>query len=286
MQKPYRSETRNVFWFFVLAFVFTWVFWTSEALASRGFFGSSIIVDFLLSPYNPAAWGPFISAIVLTYWYQKGKGVVGLLKKGLDYDFAKKWWIPTILLCPVIIGGAFLIAELLGETIPALYWLSNPSLILVNFVVILFTGGPLQEEFGWRGYALPRLQERSSALVSSIIIGFLWGLWHLPYFFIGTEITYAYGIIPQIFTAIMLSILLTWLFNNTGGSILVSLLFHTLFNLSNDMFPALKTQTGSMLFIVFFLVVVFIVVAVWGPKRLVREPKKVPWFFNKQLFSQ
>jgi membrane protease YdiL (CAAX protease family) len=68
----------------------------------------------------------------------------------------------------------------------------------------MFTGGPVQEEFGWRGYALPRLQGRFNALVSSIIIGFMWGLWHLPYFFIGTELTYAYRIIPQIITAILL----------------------------------------------------------------------------------
>lgn len=162
---------------------------------------------------------------------------------------------------------------LIGESIPELYWISNPSLILVNFVVILLTGGPLQEEFGWRGYALPRLQSRFNAFFSSIILGSMWGLWHLPYFFIGTELTYAYGIIPQIFTAILLSILLTWLFNNTRGSILVSLIFHNMFNLSNDMFPVLGTQVGSFLFLVFFIIIVIAVMFIWGLKRLVRGPK-------------
>jgi membrane protease YdiL (CAAX protease family) len=267
--------SRKLVLFFLIAYGFTWVFWISEALASRGLLGSSIIVDFLLSPQNPAAWGPFVSAILLTFWYQRGKGVLGLLKKGVDYRFAKKWWIPTFLLCPLIIGGAPGIAALAGEDIPELYWIANPSLILVNFFVILFTGGPLQEEFGWRGYALPRLQSRFNALVSSVIIGFMWGLWHLPYFFIGTELTYAYGIIPQIITAILLSILLTWLFNNTGGSILVSLLFHNMFNLSNDMFPALKTQLGSPLFIAFFVTAAVLVVLVWGYKRMVRQKTKI-----------
>jgi membrane protease YdiL (CAAX protease family) len=267
--------SRKLVLFFLIAYGFTWVFWISEALASRGLLGSSIIVDFLLSPQNPAAWGPFVSAILLTFWYQRGKGVLGLLKKGVDYRFAKKWWIPTFLLCPLIIGGALGIAALAGENIPELYWIANPSLILVTFFVILFTGGPLQEEFGWRGYALPRLQSRFNALVSSVIIGFMWGLWHLPYFFIGTELTYAYGIIPQIITAILLSILLTWLFNNTGGSILVSLLFHNMFNLSNDMFPALKTQLGSPLFIAFFVTAAVLVVLAWGYKRMVRQKTKI-----------
>lgn len=275
MAKPNRSETRKIILFFLVAYGFTWVFWISEALAARGLLGSSILVDFLLGPQNPAAWGPFVSAILLTFWYQRGKGVVGLLKKGVDYKFAKKWWLPTFLLCPLIIGGALGIAALAGENIPELYWISNPSLILVNFFVILFTGGPLQEEFGWRGYALPRLQSRFNALVSSIIIGFMWGLWHLPYFFIGTELTYAYGIIPQIITAILLSILLTWLFNNTGGSILVSLLFHNMFNLSNDMFPALKTQLGSPLFIAFFVTAAVLVVVIWGYKKMVRQKTKI-----------
>jgi membrane protease YdiL (CAAX protease family) len=270
-----RFATRKLVLFFAIAYGFTWIFWISEVLASRGLLGSSILVDFLLSPQNPAAWGPFVSAIVLTFWYQRGKGVLGLLKKGVDYRFAKKWWLPTILLCPLIIGGALGIAALAGENTPELYWITNPSLILVNFFVILFTGGPLQEEFGWRGYALPRLQNKFNALVSSVIIGFMWGLWHLPYFFIGTELTYAYGIIPQIITAILLSILLTWLFNNTGGSILVSLLFHNMFNLSNDMFPALKTQLGSPLFIAFFVTAAVLVVLIAGYKRMVREKKKI-----------
>jgi membrane protease YdiL (CAAX protease family) len=275
MAESNRFEAKKIILFFLIAYGFTWIFWISEALASRGLLGSSIFVDFLLSPQNPAAWGPFVSAILLTFWYQRGKGVLGLLKKGVDYRFAKKWWIPTILLCPLIIGGALGIAALAGENIPELYWIANPSLILVNFFIILFTGGPLQEEFGWRGYALPRLQNRFNALVSSIIIGFMWGLWHLPYFFIGTEPTYAYGIIPQIITAILLSILLTWLFNNTGGSILVSLMFHNMFNLSNDMFPALKTQLGSPLFIAFFITAAVIVVLVWGYKRMVRQKTKI-----------
>jgi len=260
--------------YFLITYGFTWLFWISEALAARGLLGSSILVDFLLSPHNPAAWGPFVSAILLTFWYEKGRGVIGLLKRGVDYRFAKVWWAPTFLLCPIIVGGALLMAILLGEGIPELYWISSPFLIVVSFVVILLTGGPLQEEFGWRGYALPRLQGRFNALVSSIILGFMWGLWHLPYFFIGTEITYAYGIIPQIFSAILLSILLTWLFNNTGGSILVSLIFHNMFNWSMDIIPALRTQMGGPFYLIFLIATVLAVVIIWRPKKLVRESNK------------
>lgn len=62
-----RFATRKLVLFFLIAYGFTWIFWISEALASRGLLGSSVLVDFLLSPQNPAAWGPFVSAIVLTF---------------------------------------------------------------------------------------------------------------------------------------------------------------------------------------------------------------------------
>jgi len=274
MTKINKSEARNLVLYFLIAFGFTWLFWTLKALAVRGLLGSSILVDFLASPDNPAAWGPFVSAVLLTWWYEKGRGVIGLLKRGVDYRFAKVWWIPTILLFPIIIGGALLMAMLAGESIPELFWVSSPFLIVVNFVLYLLTGGPLQEEFGWRGYALPRLQSRFNALVSSIILGFMWGLWHLPYFFIGTEIIYAYGVLPLIFSDILIAILLTWLFNNTGGSILVSLIFHNMFIMSADMFPALETQVGSLFYLIFLIAAVIAVVAIWRPKKLVRGMTK------------
>jgi len=271
MTKLNKSETRNLILYFVIAYGFTWLFWILKALAMRGLLGSSILVDFLASPNNPAAWGPLVSAVLLIWLNERGRGVIRLLKRGVDYRFAKVWWIPIILIFPIISGGALLVAILAGESIPALFWISSPFLIVVNFVVYLLTGGPLQEEFGWRGYALPRLQGRFNALISSIILGFMWGLWHLPYFFIGTEIIYAYGVLPLIFSDILLAILLTWLYNNTGGSILVSLVFHNMFIMSTDMFPALKTQVGSLFYLIFFIAAVIAVVAIWGPRRMVRK---------------
>lgn len=267
------SGYRDIILFFLIAYGFSWMLWIPEALANRGLLGSSILVDFLLGPYNPAAWGPFVSAFLLTFYRRGSKGVLQLLKKGVDYRFDRKWWIPTLLLCPLIIGGALFFALIAGNTIPELDWISDPALILIQFVIIFFTGGPLQEEFGWRGYALPRLQKRYNAVISSIIVGFLWGLWHLPYTLIGTEITHAYGIIPEIITAILLSVLFTWLFNNTKGSVLVALLFHNMFNWSNYMFPALQTPIGSPLFLTFFITSAIIVIIFFKSKNLVRESK-------------
>ena len=239
----------------------------------RGLLGSSSLVDFLLGPNNPAAWGPLVSAVLLTWWNERGGGVTRLLKRGLDYKFAKVWWIPIILVFPIIEGGALLFAVLAGESVPELFWVSNPFLILVYFVTALLFQGPLQEEFGWRGYALDRLQARFNALNSSIILGFMWGLWHLPFFLIGTDVIYLYGFVPLLFSDILFAILLTWLYNNTGGSILVALIFHAMFILSTQMFPALATQQGGLFFLVLFTATAIAVVAIWGPRRMVRRAK-------------
>jgi len=268
-----KRESRNLLLYFLIAFGFSWLFWIPEALAMRGLLGSSVVVDFLLSPNNPAAWGPFVSAVLLTWWNERGSGVARLLRRGVDYRFPKVWWIPIILLFPIIQGGALLLAVLGGESVPELFWVSNPLLIVVYFVMVLLFQGPLQEEFGWRGYALDRLQARFNALNSSVILGLMWGLWHLPYFLIGTEVIYLYGFLPLVFSDVLIAVLLTWLYNNTGGSILVALIFHTMFILATQVFPALSTQQGGFFFLVFLTATVIAVVAIWGPKRLVRKAK-------------
>ena len=191
-----KRESRNLLLYFLFAFGFTWLFWVPEALAMRGLLGSSFVVDFLLGPNNPAAWGPLVSAVLLTWWNEGGSGIVRLLRRGVDHGFAKVWWIPIILVFPIIHGGALLLAVVGGASFPELFWLSDPLLIVVYFVTALLFQGPLQEEFGWRGYALDRLQARFNALGSSVILGFMWGLWHLPYFLIGTDVIYLYGFVP------------------------------------------------------------------------------------------
>jgi membrane protease YdiL (CAAX protease family) len=270
-----RSEGRDLVLYFLIAFGFTWFFWISEALAVRGRLGSSILVDFLLSSYNPAAWGPLVAAFSLTYLSAGKDGVRKLLRKGVDYQFGKIWWLPTFFLMPAIIGGSLVLSVLTEGVTPDLPWISDPFMLVVVFVYLFFSGGPLQEEFGWRGYALPRLQTRFSALVSSLILGFMWGAWHLPYFWIGEEIIYQQPVWGLMLSAILVSILFTWLYNNTGGSILVALIFHTMHNFSWVLFPpSLESELGGLYYLILLLIAPIVITIVWGPKRLVRESEK------------
>jgi len=163
------------------------------------------------------------------------------------------------------------LAVLSGEALPELSLLSNPFLIAVGFVYIFFLGGPLQEEFGWRGYALDRLQARWNALASSLMLGVLWGAWHLPLFFIKGTIQSQTPVWDFMILILCGTILFTWLYNNTGDSILAAMLFHTMNNLSFFIFPTLATALGGLYLLILNVVFVATVLIIWGPKTLVRE---------------
>lgn len=199
-----------------------------------------------------------------------------MLMKGVDPRIGKIWYVPAFLLWPFIAGFSMLMVLLNGGAVPELVVLSQPWLILWNFVYIFFLGGPLQEEFGWRGYALPRLQARYSALTSSVVLGVIWAIWHLPLnlmYFTGPQ--YHVGIAwlsSTVILFIFVSILFTWIYNNTGGSVLTALIFHTMLNLSTYViFPVFEIENGPTYYFFSTITIAIIILSVFGIKRMVRE---------------
>ena len=263
---------KNVILFFLIAFGWAWLFWIPVALISAGLAVPLGLETFLNGPFNPAAWGPLIAAFFVTFLEEGKDGVKKLLRRGLDFRFGRAWYLVIFLLFPLIIGGALWLAVLTGEPAPELTVLENPMMIPIAFIYILFLGGPLQEEFGWRGYALEQLQKKWNALISSIIVGLVWGAWHLPLFFVPRqEFYYQRPIWGLILSTTLVAVLFTWLYNNTRGSILAAMLFHTMFNLSHYIFPTLGSDQGSLILFFLLFVAVAVILAIWGPKRMVRE---------------
>lgn len=258
--------------FFAVAFAFSWTFWIPNVLAVQGVALPSALTNFLASPLNPAAFGPFFAAFLLTFLQQGGKGVLELLKRGIDFRF-KKIWLAVILLVPLILfGGAVWTSVLAGARAADWSVVSNPPYALVGFFVILFTAGPLQEEFGWRGYALPRLQSRFGALIASLILGFFWWLWHLPAVFIpGRFMTNDIVVFLALLVVITLSsILFTWIYNNTNGSVLATILMHTAMNWSIWLaMPDMKMDLPTSGFMIGFLAVgVVVIIGKWGKTQM------------------
>ncbi|MEM2885281.1 MAG: CPBP family intramembrane glutamic endopeptidase [Thermoproteota archaeon] len=229
-----------------------------------------ILAGFLASPFNPAAFGPLVSAFSLTYLNEGTGGVKKLLRRGADLNFGKKWLVPIFFLFPAMTGGALFLAVLSGDALPELPALSNPLSIVVAFVYVFFLGGPFQEEWGWRGYALDRMQARWNALASSLALGAAWGAWHLPLFFMPGTIQSQTPVWGFMILVTCGTVLFTWLYNNTGGSILAAMLFHATNNLSFFVFPTLETALGGLYLLALNVSFAAIVSLAWGPKNLVR----------------
>jgi len=120
---------------------------------------------------------------------------------------------------------------LLGGTAPNFIaygarWL----LVAVNFVFVLLIGGPLGEEFGWRGFVLPALEARFHPPWDSLILGVIWAVWHLPLFFISSAAQHNFPFMLYVLSAMPLSILITWIYHGSGNSLLLVMLFHAAIN--------------------------------------------------------
>ncbi len=271
------NDYKRVGLFFLVAYAFTWVFWIPNALAARGVALPTGVADFLAGPLNPAAFGPSFSAFLLTFIQYGGRGVLQLLKRGIDFRFQKIWLVAILFLPFVLFGGSIWASILAGVRLMDLSVVSNPPFALIAFLVILFTAGPLQEEFGWRGYALPHLQARFNALTSSIILGFFWWLWHLPAVFIpGRFMTNDLVVFLSLSVVITLaSILFTWVYNNIGGSILAAILTHASMNWSIWLaMPSMKLDLPTSGFMAGFLAIAaLIIIKIWGAAHLSREQR-------------
>lgn len=269
------NDNKNLWLYFVIAYAFSWLFWIPNALAANGVALPAGLADFLAGPLNPAAFGPLFAAFLLTFLQKGGKGILQLLRRGVDFRFKKIWLLAILLLPFAIFSGSIFAAILAGVRPLDLSVVSNPPYALIGFFVILFTGGPLQEEFGWRGYALPRLQSRFNALTSSVILGFFWWLWHLPAVFIpGKFMTDNLVVFLALLVVIILtSIIFTWIYNNTNGSILAALLVHTSMNWSIWLaMPSMKMDLPTIGFMIGFLAVaVLVIIKRWGLAPLSRE---------------
>ena len=116
------------------------------------------------------------------------------------------------------------------------------------FAVLFVAGmllGPVNEEFGWRGYALPQLQKRFGALAASLLIGTIWAFWHLPLFFIADAPQAKLPFLPFVTTLILASIVITWAQNSTRQSMWPALMIHTGIGLINEVFPLFDPLSGN-----------------------------------------
>jgi len=217
--------------FFAMAYALTWLAWSPWYLSEAGIgllpYDGDSISDYL----NTVAliMGPTLSAFIMTGATEGRDGVRRLLRRIVLWRVGLGWYlfvllgIPAIIvLSTVVLPGA--LSSFQASTVP-----STLFLYVVAGPVFLFAGGPVFEEIGWRGFALPRLQRLYGPLVGTLVLGALWGLWHLPLFLVPSWDT-PHGSLLDIalfvIVAVSIAIVITWVFNNTKDSVLLAILAH------------------------------------------------------------
>jgi len=252
----------NVWWFFLSAISFTWIFQLPATLHSNGI---AEVPSFVLSlaRYLPA-FGPFVAAFFLTYLYERKDGVKRLIQRGWNININKKWWLPILFLLPAMELTAILSATIFGgDAFPELPVFTKPYMFARTFLSLLYLAA--LEEYGWRGYALDRLQRKWNALVSSLIIAIFWGIWHFQQWFMGVRdvpfLAFWYGILME-------SILLTWIYNNTKRSLLPVIIVHTLMNA--ELFSPWSSVNSAWIYVLIWTLVTITVLIGWGPRTLTR----------------
>jgi membrane protease YdiL (CAAX protease family) len=218
--------------FFVLAFAGTWLTELPYVLSEDGSgllpFSSPLLV--WTSPVC-VFMGPFLAAFIMTGAIEGRAGVGRFLRRFVLWRVGFRWYLFAFLGIPVIcVLSVVVIPGVLGS-FKGLGALAPLSLLGI-FVYVLFLGGALGEEPGWRGFALPRLQSMHGPLLGTLILGPLWALWHLPLFFTPWNKLTLFNVVVFVLATTCFAIMYTWVFNNTKGSVLMAILVHASFNAS------------------------------------------------------
>jgi uncharacterized protein len=271
---------RGSLWaFFILAFLFTWSFWVPQALYSRGIISFHAPGSFMFL----AGYGPALSALIITLVYDGKAGLKSLLRRLGMWRVGLKWYAIALLLPAAISLAGLAMYFLLGNPFPAVTarpafdfgFGSSPVWIQFLLLTLMFILGfdGFGEELGWRGYALPVLLKKYAAFMAALFLGVIWALWHLPYALtIGSAMSGQsfFKFLPGILGS---SVLITWIFSNTKGSVLLAILFHAAGNITYNALPILVpvvSHTGMAGTIVQWVVIALITV-IEGPKYLSRK---------------
>lgn len=259
--------------FLLITFSFTWLILLPGILSSRGVFALPMPLYALVAV---AQFGPSLTAFILIFHKEGRADAKRLLQRAFNFRIPLRW-LALIFLVPLAMNGtALLFHRLAGGSLPEMPYLAQPAAILPAFIFTLLMMGPVPEEFGWRGYLLDRLQSKWGALTASLVLGAIWWLWHLPAAFMEGVAQSYFPQAAYLVWCMAVSVLFTWMYNHTNGNLLAALLFHTMLNLANAIFPPLDLrpggdQTAFICLTVMYATAAGIVTAIYGAKRLVKE---------------
>lgn len=241
-----KSRKGKLILFVILTILISWGFWLPKVIdPSLGLAG-------VLSQFG--VFGPVLAVLIMIPLYD----AKGLFRRAIMWRFPKKYLIYSVL---IGIGMPFL------SYLIMIYYkggafelgLSLPMIPLVG-LIILFVGGPV-EEFGWRGFFLPRLLKETNVVFASLIVGLIHGVWHLPLHFMENTTQYHIPIYQFILVTTLSGFVYTWLYLNTEGSLVPALFYHWMGNWGGAVFMYWTDDFGRYVYFgmqLLFVLYVFI----------------------------
>ena len=241
---------RSLLPFIIITFGFTWglagliIMFPDQVEALFGKMSAKNPL-FILAVYAPA-----IAAFILVLHNEGLQGLRRFLSRLFKWRVHWGWYAYLVVIIPLLFYiGAAIKGNLFTEPFPFSPWYQ--VLPALAFMLVL---GPI-EEFGWRGVALPLLQQRFVPIWAGIILGIIWGIWHLPAFYLSGTPQSGWSFLPFFIASISISVIITPLFNASGGCILLPLLVH--WQLNNPIFPDAAPH-DTVMFVLAAIVVVII----------------------------
>ncbi len=266
--------------YFMLTILLTWLIWfPAVILLSNGFQTpvqtSGMPMLWMTVAQTAGALMPSLVAFFLVRELE-GKAASGaIFRRYKRWRTGFGWWLAAILAVPALTVGAILINVYgLNMAIPEnsilgqyLYFM-GPGGVAMLFPFLLATGmisSPLLEEYGWRGYALPRLQRTMPALWAALLLGLVWGVWHLP-------VWLAYGSDIPVYLLLIIGhcVIMTWIYNSTSGSMLMAMVVHAAMLVSLTHF---SSGTSRWTEVIAVWIVVMLIVLVNGSENLSARPR-------------
>ncbi len=218
--------------YFLGAYALAWLFWIPAALAAAGRLDLPV-PGFLLLILG--GLGPMLAAILVSGYESGGAGVRALFGQLLRWRVSIKWYLIALLGIAALELSVVPVRLASGGSIDGGALLSALAVAPFHFLFVALIGGGLDEEMGWRGYALPRLQGRLGPLTANLVLGVLWAFWHLPLWFVPGSFQADTPFAMYVVSTTALSFLIGWIYNGTGGSLLLAILAHTASDVADNL---------------------------------------------------
>ncbi len=225
--------------FFVITFFITWALWLPSVLKALGI---SVPIGFLIISMM-ASFTPSIVGLILHRRFLGTELFKIDMRERLTFYFKKRWLIGILIL---FFGTStvsyFLMRLFVRNFVPVntMPWYMAPLV----FIQILLIGGALGEEFGWRGFVLPRLLKITRPMYASLILGVLWSIWHLPLFFMEGTVQSNMPIWQFMIQNIVIAYFYTWLYKRTSGNLWMMIYLHAIANTASALVPYWQNDIG------------------------------------------